>query len=64
MRELNDFEIEQVDGAGPESRGGTFGDIILTGSGAFLGFCLTGGNPAGALLGATVGHSFALIIID
>lgn len=63
MRELTVNEVEMVDG-GVKSEGGTAGDLILTGSGAFLGFCLSGGNPAGAWLGATVGHAFAMIIID
>lgn len=63
MRELTQAEIEQVSG-GYATSGGAAGDLILTGSGALLGFLLTGGNPLGAGLGAHAGHAFARIIID
>jgi len=62
MRELTFDEIQQVDG-GMRSAGEITADAILTVSGGFLGFCLSGGNPAGMWIGASVGHAFANAIV-
>ena len=64
MREISRSEMEAVGGGEVKTPGGTAGDVILTASGALLGFLLTGGNPAGAWLGATAGHAYAMVIID
>lgn len=62
MRELTPQEIELVSGG--RSNAGTAGDAILTFSGGLLGFCLSGGNPVGMLVGAEVGHQFANAIVS
>jgi len=64
VRGISIEDIDKVNGAGVKTPGGTAGDVILTASGALLGFLLTGGNPAGAWLGATAGHAYAMVIID
>ncbi len=61
MRELSIEEINEISGG--RSAGGIAGDAILTVSGGLLGFCLSGGNPAGAVLGANLGHAFANAIV-
>lgn len=61
MRELTQEEVDLISGG--RSNGGIAGDAILTFSGGFLGFCLTGGNPVGMLVGAELGHSFANAIV-
>ena len=64
MREITLNEIDAVGGAAAQTQGAWAADAILTASGALVGFCLTGGNPAGAWLGGSLGHAYALIIID
>lgn len=63
MRTLTLEEASNVEG-GYSTRGGIGGDLILTAGGGLLGFLLSGGNPAGALVGAELGHAYAKIIID
>lgn len=61
MYQLSNSQIEAISG-GYQTAGGTAGDVILTASGALLGFCF--GGIAGAMVGAEFGHAYAQIIID
>lgn len=62
MRALDMNEALQVSG-GQTANQALAADAILTASVALLGFCLSGGNPAGAMVGAEVGHAIAMMII-
>jgi hypothetical protein len=62
VRELTLQEIDEISGG--RSAAGIAGDAILTFSGGFLGFCLSGGNPVGLMVGASLGHQFANAVVS